>query len=775
MDAISSSQKSQPGLAALSLSFRATALLAILLLATSAWAIQSKPAGPSSAPAGAQAKRPRSAATANTPAQHQPVKGEDWQKYSAVITELVKFQAKLQQELQFPALRSQSRLLPLLPDSTLAVGALPNYGTTLHQATLAFQREREENPTLREWWKNDVGDDGPRIDDALDRLYQGSQYLGDEVVVSATSRGTTPVPLIFAEVKKPGLKAFLQQANKDFSKTPNPSLLFMDPEELAGASPTFGAVTHGATDHGDETIVLVRPDFVVVGFDLESLRAFNSLLDKHAAGFPSTPFGQRLTQAYQGGAGVVAGADLHKILTLLPMKQDKDRASFQRTGFDDLKYIVWEHKDLASQATSQAEITFNGPRRGMASWLANPQTLGGLDFVSPKSAMVIALGLKSPALMFEDIKDVATASNPDALAMLPMMEAQFQVNLKQDLLSKLTGEIIIEVDPSDSQVPAWKLALRVNDAAGLQQTLSRLLAAQSIETTQAEAAGVVYHSFMVPSGAKPVDINYAFVDGYLLVGTGRQAVAEAVQFHRSGGSLAKSAELRSWLLPGRSTEASGFVYQNIAAMIAPMMGQMPPEMGGIMKQFYSGSKPTVMWVYGDDSAIREAHTGGSLDISVVLLGAAIAIPNLLHSRMSANDAAAAASLRTLNTAEVTYQMSYRSKGYARNLAVMGPGAGPAVDCSSGTYPSPAHACLLDETLGCATGVWCTKSGYRFHVTGICPGAKCTNYVAVATPLSESTGSKSYCSVSDAVIRTHTGPPLTSPISVAECRTWKPIF
>jgi type IV pilus assembly protein PilA len=747
---------------------RSLTALVVLLLTTSMCAIQTKPTGQVTGPA----KRPKSATTPKTPAQHEtvnPAKSEDWQKYSAVIAELIKFQAKLQSQLQFPASRSQSRLLPLLPESTLALAALPNYGSTLHQATLAFQREREDNPTLRNWWKNDVGADGAKIDDALDRIYQASQFLGDEVVISATSRGTTPVPIIVAEVKKPGLKAFLQQANKDLSTTPNPALRIIDPAELGSALPVYGAVTHAA-DHGDEAIVLVRPDFVVVGFDLDSVRAFNSQLDKNNSGFAATAFAHRISQTYQSGAGVVAGADLQKILALIPMNSDKDRAAFQRTGFGDLKYLIWEHKDSGEQSTSQSELSFTGPRRGMASWLASPGTLSGLDFVSPDPAMVIALNLKNPAQIFDDVTELASTADSNPLAALPMMEAQMQVNLKQDLLSKLTGEIIIEVKPPVNQALAWKAALRVNDAAGLQQTLARLLASASVEARQEEDGGVLYHSFMVPSGPKSTVITYTFVDGYFVLGSGREVVADAVRFHRSGGSLVKSGEFNSWLPPGHTAEASGFVYQNIGPMLAQTMGQMSPDMGGIFGQALAGRKPTVMWLYGDTSAIREAHTGGTLDMNTMLLGAAVAIPNLLRSKITANDSAAAASLRTVNTAEVTYQVTYPNKGYARNLALMG--SGPGADCT-GNYPSPAHACLLNEILGCA-GVWCIKSGYRFHVAGICMAATCTDYVALATPLSDATGSKSYCSTSDAVVRVHAGPPLESPISVAACRKWQPI-
>jgi hypothetical protein len=51
---------------------------------------------------------------------------------------------------------------------------------------------------------------------------------------------------------------------------------------------------------------------------------------------------------------------------------------------------------------------------------------------------------------------------------------------------------------------------------------------------------------------------------------------------------------------------------------------------------------------------------------------------------------------------------------------------------------------------------------------------CNNYVVTATPVSADAGGKSFCSVTDAVIRVHTGPPLEAPLTAAECKMWRPI-
>ena len=82
-------------------------------------------------------------------------------------------------------------------------------------------------------------------------------------------------------------------------------------------------------------------------------------------------------------------------------------------------------------------------------------------------------------------------------------------------------------------------------------------------------------------------------------------------------------------------------------------------------------------------------------VAIILIIAAIAIPNLLRARISANDSAAAATIRTINTAEVTYSTTYVAAGYADTLTKLGPDAAGCV------APTAATACLVDNVLGCA--------------------------------------------------------------------------
>jgi prepilin-type N-terminal cleavage/methylation domain-containing protein len=94
-------------------------------------------------------------------------------------------------------------------------------------------------------------------------------------------------------------------------------------------------------------------------------------------------------------------------------------------------------------------------------------------------------------------------------------------------------------------------------------------------------------------------------------------------------------------------------------------------------------------------------------VMVILIIAAIAIPNLVHGKMRANEAAAVASVQTIHTAEVLYYNAYPEVGYASSLKVLG---------SNGTTcdkPTSTAACLItDEAL--TSGI---KNGYVFEIVG----------------------------------------------------------
>jgi prepilin-type N-terminal cleavage/methylation domain-containing protein len=162
--------------------------------------------------------------------------------------------------------------------------------------------------------------------------------------------------------------------------------------------------------------------------------------------------------------------------------------------------------------------------------------------------------------------------------------------------------------------------------------------------------------------------------------------------------------------------------------------------------------------------IKRSDSGFSLIellivVAIILIIAAIAIPNLIRARISANESSAASSVRTIASAQYEYNSAYPAVGFSANLASLG-GASPCT-------PGVGTACLIDNTLAAGT-----KSGYTFLSAGSLPaGGVNTAFVASSAPQNfNQTGVRDFCIITDGVLRSNPGAAGTPPApDVATCQ------
>jgi prepilin-type N-terminal cleavage/methylation domain-containing protein len=135
-------------------------------------------------------------------------------------------------------------------------------------------------------------------------------------------------------------------------------------------------------------------------------------------------------------------------------------------------------------------------------------------------------------------------------------------------------------------------------------------------------------------------------------------------------------------------------------------------------------------------------------VAIILIIAAIAVPSLMRARLSANEASAVGSVRSINSAEISYNATYSTLGFATSLPYLGGPAGAAC------VPSTSSGCFIDSLLSGGT-----KSGYTFTLQiGSSPaiGGITPSYSILATPQDPTiSGSRYFCSFEDAVVRSST--------------------
>jgi type IV pilus assembly protein PilA len=152
-------------------------------------------------------------------------------------------------------------------------------------------------------------------------------------------------------------------------------------------------------------------------------------------------------------------------------------------------------------------------------------------------------------------------------------------------------------------------------------------------------------------------------------------------------------------------------------------------------------------------------------VAIILIIAAIAIPNLLRARIAANESSAVSSIRTVNTAQVSYQSAYPTVGYASSLPILGPAAAGAC-----TAPTATNACLIDYSVSQATTVAGAKSGYYFAMATANSNQSYT--VGGSAAVFNQSGVRDFCSIEDGVIRFEIPSSQQTPTSTAStCVGW----
>ncbi|MGI9105334.1 MAG: FecR domain-containing protein [Pyrinomonadaceae bacterium] len=585
-------------------------------------------------------------------------------RYAKLVADLSALRQDLNQRVPRPGVRYSTRFLDLAPEGTILYAALPNLAATLSESHRIMQERIAQNPALSEWMKGQENSPahGPGLNQTMARVREFGEYLGDEIVVTAgmNAQGHPDAFLVLGELKNAaGFRPFLERQITQFKtgekNAPNVQIID-DPNAITSPAPAAaGAMIAPAGQKAtggkvnNELYVWVRDDFFAASPKLEQLRVLQATLNAPGTNrFAGTPFYTRISDVYREGAGLIVAADLEKVIAgatsdaaKVPGGQQRLDA-YRQLGLLNLKHFVVEQKEVKAKTQSRAVLTFDEPRRGIASWLAAPGPMGALDFISPDANIATAFVVKEPMLLVDDLLGFMETASPDLRKRLRELETQNGIDLKRDFAAPLGGEYAFAIDGPLLPTPSWKMIFEVYDQARLQQTFERTVEKLNEWSAQHGGGGLRWEQtdggggrtlYTLRSVDFRVEVHYTYMGGYLIAAPSRALLSRAVQYRESGVSLRHSPRFTAAMPEDGNANFSAIFYHNLAPLLQPLaetIGEraksLPEKEQQAIAAFTASSTPTLAYAYaqGDRITLAANTEGGPFGLSP---GSLLGLPN----------------------------------------------------------------------------------------------------------------------------------------------------
>lgn len=589
-------------------------------------------------------------------------------QYAKMATELAALRKDVAQQVPHPGVRYSTRFLDLAPEGTVLYAALPNLATTLGESHRIMQERIAQNPALSQWMKEQETSPahGLGLNQTMARVREFGEYLGDEIVVTAgtNAQGQPDAFLVLGELKNAqGFRPFVEKQIGDLKGAdkgaPNVRIID-DPNAVAApaaATETAPPATAGkktvakkAAGNKDELYIWIRDDFFAASPKIESLRNLQATMNAPGTNrFIGTPFYARIADVYKEGAGLIVAADLEKVIAqatsdAAKVGGQKQLDLYKQAGLFNLKHFVVEQKEVKSKTQSRAVLTFNEPRRGIASWLAAPGPMGALKFISPDANVATAFVVKEPTLLVDDLLGFMETASPDLRKHLRELETRNGLDIKRDFAAPLGGEYAFAIDGpivnfgNGMPTPSWKMIVEVYDQKHLQQTFESVVAKLNAWAAEHGQKGLVLEQsgnmYTLRSVDLGLEVHYTYAEGYLIAAPTSALVSRALQYRESGVSLMTSAKFIAALPEDGNTNFSAVFYHNLAPLLQPLADTIGKRAGGALGEeqqkavaaFAANTEPTLAYAYaqGDRITLAANTEGGPFGLSP---GSLLGLPN----------------------------------------------------------------------------------------------------------------------------------------------------
>jgi hypothetical protein len=241
--------------------------------------------------------------------------------------------------------------------------------------------------------------------------------------------------------------------------------------------------------------------------------------------------------------------------------------------------------------------------------------------------MVTSAVIKNPKSIMEEMFKMIGSGDPAFEEHLADFESRTGVNVLDDIAAPLGGEVTMAFDGPMVPTPRWKMIFEVYDQATLQATIEKLVESfnrennngQSLQLTKKQVGSRTYFalaSTRTNGTAAPFEVDYTFVDSYLIAAPDMGTISRAIQSREAGYTLPHSTTFQALLPSDGYTNFSGIFYHNLGPVVGPLAAQLKSS-GALTAQqrqsvdaLSANSAPGLIYAYGEPDRIVVASNTG---------------------------------------------------------------------------------------------------------------------------------------------------------------------
>jgi hypothetical protein len=494
----------------------------------------------------------------------------DAETYTAVLASLAHIQKEIA-GLPSPLLRTQSRLLEHTPANMVVYGAVPNLSGTIGQAAALAEQQSAENPAFNQWWNSGPGQELKKL---IGRTQTVVPLLGDEIVFGICVDGSPTVqtiPIFMAEVRQ-GKQAELQTALNSLTTANSEAPKYQMSDTLLIASNSATNLTW--------------------------------LLD-HTGQGAGTPFAEDIAAHYQEGAAWLFGIDMESLLSI-----SRVPANPLVIAPRQVKRLFFEQRNFQGAEENEMAVSFNGPRTGIASILANTGSGGAAEYLSSDSIAAIYASTREPQQLFDELTAQISRLSPTFQQELAAAQARMGIDFSNELARALGTESAFALEGLTATGPVWTMAGLVNDSSLLDATIRRLASFMNAELERAGKTerlvleqetvdGRVWTTMKFPP--QPVSITWTYDRGYMVAASDRGTAARAIATRNGGSPLPRSPAFQQQLPPSAGLHPSGFGWLNTKGAFRGLEALVPNP---VVQKLFAERDPILVVFGGTTEQIR---------------------------------------------------------------------------------------------------------------------------------------------------------------------------